>query len=397
MTTRSIRSRRRDQVGDRSQPKPIRLGFDARLAGPAHAGIGRYSEELLRELLRLSSAESQYEWVVFVAQPNQLPWLKRYSHVQVRLLPVRHYTLREQLIGWWILRAAQLDVLHVPHFNVPLFYRRPFVVTIHDLLWHTQRDARATTLSPWQHRLKYWAYRWVSQSAMRRAKAILVPTEWVKQQVVTYAHNDTKIWVTSEGMSDVFQQAPEVGKEKRGSKTKERAPYVVYTGSLYPHKNVEVILEALAHLPTLHLKVITARSAFISALQKSISRLGLQERVTVQSGLPDEAVLTAYQSAVALIQPSLSEGFGLTGIEALAAGVPLVASDIPVFREVYQAHAHYFDPHDAQSLQAVLQKLLTSAPSLKDRQAGQAFVQRYRWDVAAQRTWKAYQSALAQV
>lgn len=379
----------------------IRLGFDARLAGSAHAGIGRYSEELLRELLALTSSDSdgKYFWLIFVAKKDQLPWLKNYPNVQVELLPIRHYTLREQIFVLKAFNQANLDLLHVPHFNVPIGYRRPFIVTIHDLLWHTQQDPHATTLPAWQYRLKYGAYRFVSQMAMRRAKAILVPTKFVEQEVAKYVSNPQKIIVTSEGVSQAFLDTPDVGQgngqRKRASKTKERAPYFVYTGSLYPHKNIEVVLKALQKLPNVNLKVLTARSIFLTEFWEKVRLHKIADQIEVQNGLSDEEVIKLYQQSSGLIQPSLSEGFGLTGIEAMAVGCPVIASDIPVLREVYGQQAEYFDPQQADELVKLLKKFINQPASAEELQARQKYARQYTWHSAAIKTWQVYLNSIA--
>lgn len=373
----------------------IRLGFDARLAGSAHAGIGRYCEELLRELLTLTSSDGKYFWLVFVAKEDQLPWLKKFSNVQIELLPIRHYTLREQIFVLRAFNHAKLDLLHVPHFNVPIGYRKPFIVTIHDLLWHTQQDPRATTLPTWQYRLKYGAYRFVSQTAMRRAKAILVPTEFVKQAVSKFVHNPDKITVTSEGVSQIFLDSPEVGKNKRASKTKERAPYFVYTGSLYPHKNIDIVLAALQQLPEVNLKILAVRSIFLDDFWEKARVYQVADQVEVKTGLSDQEVIELYQQSAGLIQPSLSEGFGLTGIEAMAVGCPVAASDIPVLREVYGQQAEYFNPYQADDLVKVLKQFINKPTGIDELRTRQQFARQYTWRSATAKSWQVYLDSIA--
>ncbi len=366
----------------------IRIGFDARLAGAAHAGIGRYSEELLRELLALSPENIQ--WVVFLSAPDQLSWLTSFSQVETRLSTIQHYTWQEQI--WWLaqLYQAKLDVLHVPHFNVPVGYFRPFVVTIHDLLWHTQRDPRATTLSPLMYRLKYWGYRLVSWSAIKRAEIIFVPTQYVKKQIQIIIGRSAPVIVTSEGVGRQFQAIEPVGKQKRASKKKERAPYVLYTGSLYPHKNVEVILRSLRMLPKIHLVIVTARSVFLSSFLDTVQQMGLESQVSFYHQVTDVELIGLYQDAIALVQPSTAEGFGLTGIEAFSTGCPVICSDIEVFHEVYGKMALYFSPQDEEELQKHILTLQREPPSIGTRQKFQSYGKSFSWKKAALETWKGF-------
>ncbi len=369
-----------------------RIGFDARLAGQQHAGIGRYSEELLRALLQKSGVA--VTWVVFTFSAEQLPWLEDVPNVERRVVPIRHYTLREQLFLGSIFEREHLDLLHVPHFNVPWFYRRPFVVTIHDLLWHRQRDPRATTLSPWLYALKFYGYKAVTQRSVRAAKTLFVPTQTVAEEIQNTIPHSVPVVVTSEGMSDIYLRQSLGGKQKRAAKKKERAPYFVYTGSLYPHKNIEVALQALQLLPGWKLKLVSSRAVFAEDVLSRAKVLKVDQQVEWLGYQTDADVIMLYQDAVALVQPSVSEGFGLTGLEALASGCPVVSSDIPVFHEVYAGHARYFDPQQPQQLATLLHQLQESPPSVQNRQQAQKHAQSFTWEKVAQKVWKQYQVVL---
>lgn len=374
--------------------RPYRIGFDARLAGQKHAGIGRYSEELLRALIE--EAGPQVEWCVFTFDEEQLPWLENFSHVQRRVTPIRHYTVKEQLLLGRNFAKEKLDLLHVPHFNVPLGYSGKFVVTIHDLLWHRQRDARATTLSPWVYRVKFLGYKFVTARAIKKAEHILVPSQTVAKEIQEIIPHTVPVLVTSEGMSATYLRQPEVGKQKRGSKKKERAPYCVYTGSLYPHKNVEVILQALRLLPHWRVKLVSSRSVFTEEVLLRAKALQIEEQVEWLGYQSDDDLIALYQEAEALIQPSLSEGFGLTGLEAMAAGCAVVASDIPVFHEVYKEHAQYFDPHSAEKLAELLGKIEKHPPSLKELEQAQKHAHSFTWQKTAKKVWQTYRQVLSQ-
>lgn len=379
--------------------KKWRVGFDARLAGSQHAGIGRYSEQLLKYLLELPQSR-RWQWLVYVRQAKQLAWLNKYSNVEVRVVNIAHYSWQEQLQWWWVLRQDQLDLLHVPHFNVPILYRRPLVVTIHDLLWHQHRDPLATTLQPWVHRFKHLAYRIVSNQAMRQARKIFVPTVVVKKQVEAIISQSSKILVTSEGISADYQQAPlrtkaPVKKTISSLKNKfQQSSYIVYTGSLYPHKNVDLVLQALSAWPNLHLKVVSARNVFTAKMQERAQELGVARQVEWLQNVDDQQLVKLYQKAVALVQPSLAEGFGLTGLEAMAVGCPVIASQTPVFEEVYQDNVNFFNPHSVTELIQVIEQVLTKPPTLKKLQTAQKFARGYEWLAVAEQTGQAYQQVL---
>ncbi len=366
----------------------MRIGIDARLAGSAHAGIGRYIEELLWHLVAIPT---DHHWVVFLEKKDQLPWLKDFPKVKQVIAPVRHYTLREQVCMPFFFNREKLDLLHVPHFNVPILYWKKYIVTIHDLLWHERKDARATTLSPFMYRLKYWAYKHVAEFAIRRAAHICVPTEHVRKIVAKYrADRGVRISVTYEGIASAYQHYTVNKKPK--SIAPFSFPYLIYVGSLYPHKNVELVLKVLKNMPELHLVIVSGRSVFYEQMQKKVKERALQDRVHFMGYLSDEKTAEAVAYAQALIQPSFSEGFGLSGVEAMAVGTPVLASDIPVFHEVYQDAAGFFDPHHEESFKEAIQMLLAK-PQLRISRItrGKVVARQYDWKKTAQETLNVYE------
>lgn len=381
--------------------RPIRIGFDARLAGSRHAGIGRYAEQLLRYFLEniRTFQKKSITWVVFIPKDHDLTWLentaKKNTHIEIVTVAIRHYSLLEQMWWPWILWKSELDLLHVPHFNVPVFYPRAFTVTIHDLLWHQQRDPRATTLVPWMHRLKYGAYRLVSTVAIWRAGYVFVPSKVVQKEVTRYTRRLANVVVTYEGVGEPYRSATLT--EKRSRPKKERAPYCVYTGSLYPHKNVAVVLRALRLLPEMKLLIASARSVFTDRFLDQAARAGVSNQVEWLGYVPDKELIPLYQDAVAVIQPSLSEGFGLTGLEALATGTPVIAADRPIFHEIYGEHAQYFFPLDGYELHQLLKSVHADPPTLSQRRAFRRHALAYEWSKTGRETWEKIAKLLSEL
>lgn len=384
--------------------KTLRIGIDCRLAGWQHAGIGRYTENLI---LRLPSLAAQLEstadihWVLFFhdgaqAEAIQAEWP---ANVELRFVPVRHYSLQEQWVMTRAFMAANLDLLHVPHFNIPWAYMGKLVVTIHDLLWHEQRGSQVTTLKPWVYWIKYWFYLITVYLAVTKAKAILVPAETIKTTVAKYYPQAlSKIVVTKEGLDDTYRklsrQLIQNGLPPAISQSSQPPLKLVYTGSLYPHKNVQVILQALAREPQWHLTIVGARSVFRDQLETQIRQLKIESQVTLAGYVNDVDLIKLYQTSHALVQPSLSEGFGLTGIEAMASGTLVLASDIPIFKEIYQTAAIYFNPQSVSNFVIAAQYVQTLSPAKRrDRlKTALELVQNYDWKVMAQETWNTYLS-----
>ena len=357
----------------------MKIGIDCRLSGVTHAGIGRYIENLIS---RLPEQAPEIEWVYFYRTQDQvLPNL----NVKYIKAPIRHYTFQEQLQLLSIFNQQKLDLLHVPHFNVPIMYPGKLIVTIHDLLWHQQKGTQVTTLKPWKYWGKYAGYKVVTSQAISKANKILVPTETIKKTLSEhYPHTKSKIVVTHEGVDQRLLKY-------KNEKVKRQKNSLIYVGSLYPHKNVTLVVQALKKLPQWRLVIVGSRSVFQDKIREETKKVGVEKQITFTGYLSDEDLAKEIKSSTALIQPSLSEGFGLTGIEALSLGTPLVASNIPVFKEIYQEAALYFDPKSSDDLI----KQIKQIPKLKPSKAQMIKVaQKYSWDEMTKETIKAYRSLL---
>jgi len=360
-----------------------RIGIDCRLAGGEHAGIGRYTQNLIQRLV----VDKNHEWVLFFNNQKQADEIlsKVENHVKIVILPVRHYSLKEQFVLPVAFLREKLDLLHIPHFNIPILYPGKIVVTIHDLLWHEQRGSHVTTLPAWKYWLKYWAYKLTVQKAVDKPKVIFVPSKTVAKTIEKYyPQAKSKTVVTYEGIDDSFLKA------NLESKTIKKQ--LVYTGSLYPHKNIEVVFKALKKLPDFSLKLVGSRNIFQEETLKLAEKHDVKNQVDFLGRLSDEKLINLYQKSFALIFPSLSEGFGLPGLEAMAVNLPVIASDIPIFKEIYGESAAYFSP---SSVEELIETILILEPSRKELiNSGQKTIKKYDWQKMVDQTVDEYNKQL---
>ena len=360
----------------------MRIGIDCRLSGKKHAGLGRYTENLVKELLTNTSAKND-EFILFFTDINQaknvIPkkTIARYKSV---LTPIKHYSVKEQLLLPLYFYKENLDILHVPHFNSSLLYTRPLVVTIHDLLWHEKRGGEVTTLHPAAYWIKYFFYHIVTSNAVARSLAIFVPSQTVASTVCKYYPKAAdKITVTKEGT--------ELSRPTQFPKRKVQQ--LLYVGSLYPHKNIQLVIDALKELPKVRLVIAGARNVFQQKVESYVANRNLQNRVLFKGYVTDDELKNLYLESTALVQPSLSEGFGLTGLEALGLHTPVLASDIPIFHEIYDAAAVFFDPHSVPSFVQAFKKVLKQSNKSFTARA-EAVVAEYSWKKMATQTYKTY-------
>ncbi len=174
--------------------------------------------------------------------------------------------------------------------------------------------------------------------------------------------------------------------------------YFFYTGNAYPHKNLERLVEAVVDLnktlnQEVHLKIASSRDVFVKRLEKSIKKLEAGKYVELLGFVPDERLRSLYKNSVAFVFPSLSEGFGLPGIEAMEATTLVLASDIPVFKEVYEDNAIYFNPLDFTSIEKTMRNVFEMDENTRKKRIlkAQKFVKRYSWAKMARETLKIYE------
>lgn len=161
------------------------------------------------------------------------------------------------------------------------------------------------------------------------------------------------------------------------------ADYLVYVGNFYPHKNLPVLIQA-ADILKIKTYLIGKKSVFTSRLPKS-------EFVEILHGQTDQQVKALYKSALCFVMPSKLEGFGLPGLEAMTAGVPVISAKASCLPEIYGEAALYFDPSDVSELISKI-KLLQSDPKIRKSLITKGFIQikKYSWSKMATQTWQIY-------
>ncbi len=370
----------------------MRIGIDARFFGPQETGIGRYVERLLNHLGRL---DHQHDFTVFLRAKAWDLWQPPNERWQKVLADEPWYGLREQVVLPRALHRAGLDLLHVPHFNVPLAYRRPFVVTIHDLILHQFPTERATTLEPLLFRLKFLAYQRVLHHAVHGARAVITVSEYSRQDLIKRLRvNPDRVSVTYESVDPLPDAVPMASLSERGV----RQPYVLHVGNSYPHKNLERLLAA-AKLASdrgdrFQLVLVGKRDYFSLRLEQEAKRLGVNN-VVFFGFAADQELAGLYQHARAYIFPSMSEGFGLPGLEAMQANIPVFAAQASCLPEIFAQAASYFDPRDVHALAHSIHLALHDT-LLRQRliAAGQERLRDFSWSSMAAETLTVYNRAL---
>lgn len=359
----------------------MKILIDARLYGLENAGLGRYVMNLIAQLQKV---DRKNKYTVLLRK-KYFESLKMPKNWQKILADWRHYSFAEQTNIPRVIANQNPGLVHFPHFNVPLAYKGKYVVTIHDILMHKQKGRQASTLSFPKYLVKRAGYKTVFAKAVKGAAKVIVPSNFAKKEVTKYYKiNPNKIVVTYLGVDMKVGGNAKVDIEK---------PYFLYVGNAYPHKNLERAIEA-AWTAKLTLAIASSRGVFTQRLERIIKKFGAEEYVKLLGFVPDDKLGSLYQNAAAFVCPSTYEGFGLPGLEAMAVGTPVIASDIPVFKEIYGDNALYFNPYDFSVIAKAMQSVLEMSEDKRKNLISKAktHAAKFTWQKMARETLEVYNS-----
>lgn len=371
------------------------IGIDARLLGQG-LGLGRYISKLVEHL---EQCEDEYRYVVFLRRHNFNAYSPRNPRFRKVCVDIAWYSLAEQVILPWYFLHERCDLLHIPHFNIPLLYPKKMIVTIHDLILikhPASATSAATTRHPLIHRLKYAAYRIVLRCALARACRIIVVSNTVARDVkICMPAIAKKVAVVPEAADELSQ-----GVVSDSVTDYAERKFFLYAGNAYPHKNVSVLLSAMvqvhAHDPDTLMILCGQEDHFQKRLVAEIYARGVQHFVRHLGCVSDAALRLLYERAVAVVLPSREEGFGLQILEASQHGCPVIASDIPAYRETGGDAVLYVDTVKPDNVARAMITLLHSETTrTRLLQAGKARAQEFSWQRTAEKTQSLYRLCLS--
>lgn len=315
--------------------KMIKVGFDARMI--RHSGIGTY----IRGILSILVWKDKFDFTLF----GSLDKIKNYPTKKVAAdFPI--YSVQEQFLFPRLLEQAQLELLHVPHYNAPLTYKGKLVVTVHDLI-HLK-------FSP--SRFAYIYARMMLGRVCKKAKIIITDSQNTKKDIVQLLGVDEKkIRVIYPAVDDEFfstemkyTNSPilrEIGED-----------YILYVGNIKPTKNVETLVQSflLAKKKIPDLRLFLAGKNFMPEYTKQFDG---QSDIRFLGEFDHDLLIQLYHRARLFVFPSSYEGFGLPPLEAMASGVPVICSNAASLPEVVGDAAMLFDPKDTARLSEVICEL----------------------------------------
>jgi glycosyltransferase involved in cell wall biosynthesis len=380
----------------------MRIGIDARFFGPIGKGLGRYTQKLIENLEKVSAQGGpvfgdDHQYFIFLKSENfdeYTPKNKNFTKIKA---DYGWYSFSEQIWFPLLLNKYKLDLMHFPHFNVPILYFGKFVVTIHDLILINFPTLRGSTLSPLFYKIKFLAYKIVIKHAINKSSRIIAVSNFTKNDILKNykSVSDKKITVTYEACEDFCMLSPNKDKEILSRYGIEK-PYIMYVGNAYPHKNLERLILAFKKIKEkkedLKLVLVGKIDYFYAQLQDFVKKQNISGVLFIGYAM-DYELDTIFHNADAYVFPSLYEGFGLPPLEAMAKGTPVASSDHPCMKEVLGDSAHYFSGKDISDISRAIDDVLKDS-ELRKKLIDQGYerIKKYSWKRMARITREVYNS-----
>jgi len=313
------------------------------------SGIGRYYESITKELARngfeiITAVPVKYK-NVFLEDFKDIPLVKP-IFVNYEKFSIKGYILQSFLLRQL---SKEINIFFFPHINLPFYVPKKTIVTIHDLIPFTKIWDRSIVKS---FIYKYFLYR-----SIKKSRTLICISETVKNELITFNKSaQKKVQVIYEFPEEKF-----IRDKFFEEKSVIDKPYILFVGNRKKHKNLRNLLLAFNELKESlnHILVIAgSKDSKIDEVDELISRLNLQDKVVQIVSPDDNTIRNLYKYADLFVFPSFIEGFGLPPLEAISMGCPVIMSNIPILKEIFNDSALYFNPLDIKDISSCIKQIL---------------------------------------
>lgn len=344
------------------------IAVDSRMI--CSSGIGTVLQNVLQRLIPQNSEYFFY----LMGKQAELDLFKFSKLVNVQCIPFEApiYSIREQ---WEFMQKIpkNTEVLWVPHYNVPIFYKGKLLVTIHDV-FHLAMPQYVKGF----HRRMYAKF--MFRVATEKAYHVICDSQFTKTELCKYVDVEpSKLSIIYCGVDDYWYQPNKL--ENKISET----PYILFVGNVKPHKNIQKLIQAFTLIKdeVPHALVIVGKKEGFITSDPNIAELTkkLSSRVLFTGKIGKSELRAYYKNTAVFVFPSLYEGFGLPPMEAMASGCTnIICSNIPVLKEIYGNSVNYIDPHDVEDIKKVLLESIQRPVEKVSEQT--EILNKYSWDTA---------------
>ncbi|HXH26518.1 MAG TPA: glycosyltransferase family 1 protein [Candidatus Acidoferrum sp.] len=363
----------------------MKIAIDARII---NSSTGRYIERLIHYLEEL---DQQNDYLILVRRKDLDYYKPTNPHFQIIEAEFADYSFAEQLGFLRLLNRLHPDLVHFCMPQQPVLYRGKHITTVHDL---TVLNTYNSDKNYFVYKCKQLVARFVFYRIGHTSTHILCPSQFTKGSYAAFAHIPTgKITVTYEGC-DLSQANPEPYASLIGKQ------FLLYVGQQSDYKNVRRLILAHQELRKTHSELLlvlvgrlTGKDGVMLARNREWVSTQKFTGVIYTDFVPDAQLAWLYQHCATYVFPSLMEGFGLPGLEAMSFGAPVASSSATCLPEIYKEGAHYFNPHSVDDMVVKINEILSNV-ELRGTliKAGKLVAGSYSWRRMAEETLKAYRS-----
>lgn len=370
----------------------MKIGIDCRIFSSNFTGIGRYTHELVNELIKINDKKGlNHSFVLFFNQPEYKNYKTKNPHIKKILVNAKHYSFAEQIKFLRLLNKEKLDITYFPHFNIPIFYKRPYIVTIHDL---TLSFFPGKKMTKFYHRL---AYHVTIKNAVKKAKHIIAVSKNTKKDLIKHLQVPSeKIQVIYNGISDSFKPITNPSQlQKTLKKYNITKKFFLYTGVWRNHKNLVNLIKAFEIIKNTHKLnlqlVITGKSdPSYPEVKSSANNSNVKNDIIFTGLVSEKDLINLYNEANIYVFPSLYEGFGFPPLEAMKCGTPVAASFSSSIPEICgKKNAIFFDPYNINDIADKIAMLYKNTKLKKYLiEKGIKHAAKFSWEKMAQKTFR---------
>lgn len=358
------------------------IAIDARIIS---SSTGTYVERLLHYLQQIDTSNT---YSILVFKRDESYWTPTNKNFTVVPITFDNYSFSEQIGYRRFLNKLAPDLVHFCMPQQPVFYTGTHVTTFHDLtLVKTYNSDKNWFI----FHFKQFVGKYIFKQVAKKSIHLITPSEFTKNELIDFsAVSPDKISVTYEA-ADINKGALEQYAHPYGR-------YLLYVGKQSDYKNIRRLGSAHQRLmkkyPDLGLILVGKKDASILSNEAYFIKHGYTN-ITFTDYLPDAQRDWLYTHAAAYVFPSLMEGFGLPGLEAMGYGLPVISSNATCLPEIYGEAAHYFNPNDTTDIARAIDDVLgNDILRVEMSKMGYRQVKMYSWNKMARQTYDIYMQAL---
>lgn len=360
----------------------MHIAIDARII---NSSTGRYVERLIHYLQNIDK-ENNYTILV---PSKDLDFFKPSNpNFIVKAADFDNYSFGEQIGFKKFLEDLSPDLVHFCMPQQPVLYKGKHVTTIHDLILLNTYNSDKNWLA---FRLKQLVGRYVFKKVGKTSSHIITPSQFTKKEYIKFAGiPESKVTVTYE--------AADVSVDSLKPYRHPFKEFVMYVGQQSDYKNIKRLGDAHQKLlekhPDLGLILVGRKNAGVLQTETYFNKRGYKN-ILFTGFIEDSERDWLYSNCTSYVFPSLMEGFGLPGLEAMAYGAPVVSSNATCLPEIYGDAAHYFDPTNVEDIAYAIDKVISSDALQKDLiKKGNKQIEKYSWQKMAKQTYEIYMNVL---